>query len=193
MDTRMSGSFNTGRTRRAFQAAGMASARLSEPQGSGCESGISGNGKARPCSFGGLIDVVRRFVCIGFGLMAVAFAGQTMAQSDPNAAADCGAGNPLHGRTQAVVDAIMARVQGVTDCADVTNTHLASIDEGLNLGRNSLTRLRQWKMKSCWMSTSYRTQKSLWHYMPMFDAILSARCQWLGSALSVSTSIWRTV
>ncbi len=40
--------------------------------------------------------------------------------------ADCGAGNPLHGRTQKVVDALLAALSA-TDCSAVTTTQLAGI------------------------------------------------------------------
>ena len=55
-------------------------------------------------------------------------------------ATTCG-NNPLQGRTQKVVDAIVAAVPGITDCASVTAAHLAAVTF-LNLGNDSLTSLQ---------------------------------------------------
>ncbi len=55
-------------------------------------------------------------------------------------ATTCGS-SPLQGRTQKVVDAIVAEISGVTDCADVTAAHLAAI-RFLNLNNKSLTSLQ---------------------------------------------------
>ena len=54
--------------------------------------------------------------------------------------ADCGAGNPLHGRTQKVVDKILADLSA-SDCSAVTATQLAGIT-ALNLNRLRLHALR---------------------------------------------------
>ena len=48
---------------------------------------------------------------------------------------------PVCDRTPAVRDAIVAAVPGVTDCADVTETHLAAIEE-LDLSNESITALK---------------------------------------------------
>ena len=45
------------------------------------------------------------------------------------------------GRTEAVRDMIVAMISGVTDCADVTDTHLAAITTTLNLFGNRITAL----------------------------------------------------
>ena len=39
----------------------------------------------------------------------------------------------------------------------------------------------------------YREQEKPWHYIPVFDAIQDGGAQRLGSAISFSTSTWRTV
>ena len=49
---------------------------------------------------------------------------------------------PVCDRTAAVRDAIVAAVPGVTDCADVTETHLAAITGPLNLANKSITALK---------------------------------------------------
>ena len=61
------------------------------------------------------------------------------AEPEPTATT-CGS-SPLQGRTQKVVDAIVAKVAGITDCASVTAAHLAAITF-LNLGNHSLTALQ---------------------------------------------------
>ena len=45
------------------------------------------------------------------------------------------------GRTEAVRNAIVARISDVTDCADVTDTHLAAITGDLGLSNKSITAL----------------------------------------------------
>ena len=72
----------------------------------------------------------RRLAGLIFGLAALAMAAVPIAQAGPNDAADCGIGNPLHGRTQAVVDAIVVAMPRVTDCADVTDKDLAEFNGG---------------------------------------------------------------
>ncbi len=47
----------------------------------------------------------------------------------------------LCGRTQVVIDAILGRLSGVTDCADVTDAHLASIRGPLSLISKGITEL----------------------------------------------------
>ena len=49
---------------------------------------------------------------------------------------------PVCDRTLVVRDAIVAEVPGVTDCADVTETHLAAITGPLNLANKSITALK---------------------------------------------------
>ena len=49
---------------------------------------------------------------------------------------------PVCDRTPVVRDAIVAEVPGVTDCADVTETHLAAITGPLNLANKSITALK---------------------------------------------------
>ena len=59
----------------------------------------------------------------------------------PEPTASCGDGNPLHGRTQKVVDAIVAAVSGIDDCANVTASDLENIST-LDVSAKSLTSLR---------------------------------------------------
>ena len=49
---------------------------------------------------------------------------------------------PVCDRTEQVRDAIVAAVPGVTECADVTETHLAAITGPLNLANKSITALK---------------------------------------------------
>ena len=91
---------------------------------------------------------------VGVAVIAIATAGdsvrvRTFAQgTGVNAAASCGTGNPLHGRTQGVVDAIVERLRsdGVlnasADCSDVTNSHLSGIRGELDVSGRGLTQLR---------------------------------------------------
>ena len=58
-----------------------------------------------------------------------------------DAATTCGA-SPLQGRTKKVVDKIVTQVPGVTACADVTSTHLASDITFLDYERAGITMLR---------------------------------------------------
>ncbi len=55
--------------------------------------------------------------------------------------ADCGDGNPLHGRTQKVVDVIVASISAADDCESVTNEQLVRIGR-LRLNYKSLSSLR---------------------------------------------------
>ena len=73
----------------------------------------------------------------------------TVAQtSAADAAASCGTGNPLHGRTQGVVDAIVERLKAwgtltaSEDCSDATNADLATISGVLSVTGRGLTQLR---------------------------------------------------
>ena len=69
----------------------------------------------------------------GYGnVMAAAVA---VAVADDEASGICG-------RTQQVRDAIVAAVSGITDCANITATHLGSITGILNLGSQSITTLQ---------------------------------------------------
>ena len=70
------------------------------------------------------------------GLETLRLAGVSAAPT-----ADCGAGNPLHGRTQAVVERIVGAIAGVTDCASVTNAQIAAITE-LSINDAGVTGLR---------------------------------------------------
>jgi len=56
------------------------------------------------------------------------------------ATADCGDGNPLHGRTQKVVDAIVTALSA-SDCNSVTGSQLANLTD-LNLNGQSLSSLQ---------------------------------------------------
>ena len=88
----------------------------------------------------------------GVALVAVVLPGNVMAQSGvatatPTATAvpeptatTCGS-SPLQGRTQKIVDAIVAAVSGISDCANVAATHLAAITR-LELNNQALTTLR---------------------------------------------------
>ena len=73
----------------------------------------------------------------------------TVAQSSGvDAAASCGTGNPLHGRTQGVVDAIVQNLKSwgtltaSEDCSDVTTSDLGGISGVLNIAAVGLTQLR---------------------------------------------------
>ena len=55
--------------------------------------------------------------------------------------ADCGDGNPLHGRTQKVVEVIVASISAADDCESVTNEQLVRIGR-LRLNYKSLSSLR---------------------------------------------------
>ena len=63
-------------------------------------------------------------------------------------AADCGSGNPLHGRTQGVVNLIVAELQEAgtltasETCSDVTVADLATVTGTLNFANHGLTQLR---------------------------------------------------
>ena len=67
--------------------------------------------------------------------------GNVMAAAVAVAVADDEAGG-ICGRTQQVRDAIVARVSGITDCADITATHLGNITGSLSLGRKGITTLQ---------------------------------------------------
>lgn len=55
-------------------------------------------------------------------------------------ATTCGS-SPLQGRTQKVVDAIVATVSGVSSCANITATHLAALTR-LELNNQAVTALQ---------------------------------------------------
>ena len=67
----------------------------------------------------------------------ISIAGVTVTVNDN----DTGPTTGICGRTEEVRDGILARISGVTDCADVTDVHLAAITGRLDLDSEGLTAL----------------------------------------------------
>lgn len=76
-----------------------------------------------------------------FGSVANAQVIDTPGKAAPGIT-DAGVAAGICARTSQVRDAILARIDDVTDCADVTNTHLRGITGTLNLRSKSITALR---------------------------------------------------
>ena len=85
------------------------------------------------------------------------------------------------GRTEVVRDAIVAKISGVTSCADVTGTHLAAITSALTLNSKSITALAAGDFDGLTALTGLYLQYNSLSSLPagVFENLTSLTALWL--------------
>ncbi len=93
-----------------------------------------------------VVVAVALVTLVGPGARPEATPGRAWAQGAAEPTATCtnaqSTPSPLHGRTQQVVTAIVAKVANIDNCAAVTAEHLAALTGSLRLNNQALTALR---------------------------------------------------